>query len=132
MGEDQAVSIATTNYYNKQITIQQSSDEGAKGNVPDVSKKYFQSTFGGRPVHVSGVQPEGRVDMLLTDDWYIGDLVPLQLYDYAGGNTVMPVPDPAGNGWLTSTQFAYEAAFNLACSAPRHQLYVYNAAKPVI
>ncbi|HZU11108.1 MAG TPA: hypothetical protein VFA02_14480 [Pseudacidobacterium sp.] len=128
-GEDQALAVAQTNYYNRQIT--QNSDPD-KNKVPDTSRKYFQGTFGGRDVHISYVQPLGRVDMLLTDDWYIGELVPLQLYDYGGGNTVMPVPDPAGNGWLTSNQFAYEISFNLACSAPRHQLYVYNAAVPTI
>lgn len=132
MGEDQEVSIATTTVYNKQINYQQMDNSGNTGKVPDVSKKYFQDTFGGRPVHLSYAQPLGRVDMLLTQDWYIGELVPLQLYDYGGGNTVMPVPDPAGNGWLTSQQFAYEVSFNLACSAPRHQVYVTNASVPTI
>jgi hypothetical protein len=131
-GEDQSYAVAQTNYYNKQIVIQQSENNGNTGKVPDVSKKYFQGTFGGRDVHLSYVQPLGRVDMLLTADWYIGELVPLQLYDYGGGNTTMPVPDPAGNGWLTSNQFAYEISFNMACSAPRHQLYVYNASQPTI
>lgn len=131
-GEDQAVAVAQTNYYNKQINYQESNNSGNKGTVPDVSKKYFQGTFGGRDVHLSYVQPLGRVDMLLTSDWYIGELVPLQLYDFGGGNTVMPVPDPAGNGWLTSNQFAYEVSFNMACSAPRHQLFVTNASQPTI
>lgn len=131
-GEDQAYAVASTNYYNKQIVMQQSNSDGNTGKVPDMSKKYFQGTFGGRDVHLSYVQPLGRVDMLLTSEWYIGELVPLQLYDYAGGNTVMPVPDPAGNGWLTSTQFTYEISFNMACSAPKHQLYVYGASEPTI
>jgi hypothetical protein len=131
-GEDQSYAVAQTNYYNKQIVIQQSGNDGNTGKVPDTSKKYFQGTFGGRDVHLSYVQPLGRIDMLLTADWYIGELVPLQLYDFGGGNTVMPVPDPAGNGWLTSNQFAYEISFNLACSAPRHQLYVTNASVPTI
>lgn len=130
-GEDQAVAVAQTNYYNRQIT-QNSDKPGNTGMVPDVSRKYFQGTFGGREVHLSMVQPLGRVDMLVTDEFYIGELVPFQLYDFGGGNTVMPVPDPAGNGWLTSNQFAYETSFNLACSAPRHQAYVYNASQPTI
>ncbi len=130
-GEDQAYAVAQTNYYNKQIT-QNSDKPGSDGTVPDTSRKYFQGRFGGREVHVSYVQPTGRIDMLLTKDWYIGELVPLQLYDFGGGNTVMPVPDPSGNGWLTSNQFAYETSFNLACSAPRHQLYVTNASQPTI
>ena len=132
-GEDQSLAVAQTNYYNKQITIQQSSNEGNTGKVPDVSKKYFQGTFGGRDVHLSYVQPVGRIDMLLTSEWYIGELCPLQLYDFGGGNTVMPVPaGTASGGWLTATQFVYEASFNLACSAPRHQLFVYGASQPTI
>jgi len=72
------------------------------------------------------------LDLLLTKEWHVGELVPLQLYDYGGGLTTVPVPDPAGNGWLTSNQFAYECSFNLACSAPRHQLCVLGAATPTI
>jgi hypothetical protein len=131
MGEDQRVAIAETTYYNKQINIQRG-EEGKGGNVPDVSKKYFDGTFGSHEVKCSYVQPLGRIDMLLTDEWYLGELVPLQMYDFGGGNTTMPVPDPAGNGWLTSSQFAYEISFNMACSAPRHQIYVQNASQPVI
>ena len=132
LGEDQGFAIATTNYYNKQIT-QNSDKPGSDGKVPDTSRKYFQSTFGGRDAHVSYAQPLGRIDLLLTEDWYIGELVPLQLYDYSGaGDTFVPVPDPDGNGWLTSNQFAYEASFNIACAAPRHQLYVYDIASPTI
>lgn len=129
-GEDQAYAIAQTNYYNRQIT--QNSDKAPGNQVPDTSRKYFQGKFGDRDVHLSYVQPLGRIDMLLTEEWHIGELVPLQLYDFGGGNTVMPVPDPSGNGWLTSNQFAYEISFNLACSAPKHQLYVYGASQPTI
>jgi hypothetical protein len=131
MGEDQRVAIAETTYYNKQINIQRG-EEGKGGNVPDVSKKYFDGTFGGREVHLSYVQPLGRIDMLVTDQWSIGELISLQLYDYGNGNTTMPTPDPAGNGWLTSNQFAYVTSFNLANSAPRYGCYVTNASQPSI
>ena len=132
-GEDQAYAVAQTNYYNKQLVVQHSNDEGNKGEVPDVSKKYFQGTFGGREVNLSYVQPLGRIDMLLTDNWYIGELVPLQLYDFGGGNTFMPVPNGSSpGGWLTSNQFAYETSFNMADSAPRHGLYVYGASQSTI
>jgi hypothetical protein len=129
--EDQAVAIATTNYYNKQIT--QNSDEGGGGNkkVPDTSRKYFQGTYGGRESHLSYTQPSGRLDLLLTDEWYLGELIPLQLYQYGDGVTSIPVPGTS-NDWLTAFQFAYEAAFNLACSAPKHQLFVYGASQPTI
>lgn len=131
MGEDQRVAIAETTYYNKQINLQRG-EEGKGGNVPDVSKKYFDGTFGGREVHLSYVQPLGRIDMLVTDQWSIGELISLQLYDYGNGNTTMPTPDPAGNGWLTSNQFAYVTSFNLANSAPRYGCYVTNASQPSI
>jgi len=133
MPEDQTYAIAQTNYYNKQIVIQQSTSEGNKGEVPDVSKKYFQGTYGGREVNLSYVQPQGRIDLLLTDNWYIGELIPLQLYDFGGGQTFISVPNNnSPGGWLTSNQFAYETSFNLADSAPRHGLYVYGASQPTI
>lgn len=131
MGEDQANAIANTNYYTKQFIFQGSTDKNPD-KTPDVSKKYFQGTYGNRPVNVSYVQPLGRIDMLLTKEWYLPELAPLQLYDYAGGLTVVPIPDPNGNGWLTSMQFNYFTSFNLALSAPRHGLYVTGASVPTI
>ncbi|HZP06790.1 MAG TPA: hypothetical protein VFB43_17960 [Terracidiphilus sp.] len=132
IGEDQRFAIDTTTYYNKQIVIQGSTSDGNTGKTPDVSKKYFSGTYGGRETHVSYVQPLGRIDLMLTKEWTIGELVPLQLYDFGNGVTSMPVPDPSGNGWLTSNQFAFESSFNIACSAPKHQLYVYGASEPTI
>lgn len=131
MGEDQRVAIAETTYYNKQINLQQG-EQGKGGNFPDVSKKYFDGTYGGREVHISYVQPIGRIDMLVTDQWSIGELISLQLYDYGNGMTTMPTPDPAGNGWLTSNQFAYITSFNMANSAPRYGCYVTNCSQPSI
>jgi len=36
--------------------------------------------------------------------WYIGELSPLELYDFGGGNVVAPVPDigTVGGTYLTS------------------------------
>jgi hypothetical protein len=130
MGEDQRVAIAETTYYNKQINLQ-NGEQGKSGNVPDVSKKYFDGTFGGREVHLSYVQPLGRIDMLITDQWSIGELIPLQLYDYGNGNTTMPTPG-TNSDWLTSNQFAYVTSFNMANSAPRYGAYVINASQPSI
>jgi hypothetical protein len=70
--------------------------------------------------------------VLATILWYIGELSPLELYDFGGGNVVAPVPD-IGNGtssgsYLTSHMFAYNTCFNLANAAPRAGLYIQNAA----
>ena len=38
------------------------------------------------------------------ENWYIGELSPLELYDFGGGNVVAPVPDvnTTGGTYLTS------------------------------
>jgi hypothetical protein len=128
--EGQAYAIAQTQYYSKQVNNSGEFKEGKE--VPDVSKKYFQKTYGGRESHVSYVQPVGRLDLLLTDNWNIGELIPLQLHNYGNGQTTVPVPDPAGHGWLTSSQFAYVVSFNFANSAPKQGLFAYGAAEPTI
>ncbi|MFP5230778.1 MAG: hypothetical protein ACLGXA_24440, partial [Acidobacteriota bacterium] len=129
--EDQAYAVGTTNYYSRQISHLK--DDGPGNTVPDASKKFFQRKYGDRDVHVSYAQPSGRVDMMLTEEWSIGELCPVQLYDYTGeGDYSFPVPDPDGNGWLTSRQFAYQVGLQVFCSAPRHQLYVYDASQPTI
>jgi hypothetical protein len=45
------------------------------------------------------------MDLLVMDNWYIGELSPLELYDFGGGNVVAPVPDigaGASGSYLTS------------------------------
>src|ERR1019366_5446770 len=68
--------------------------------------------------------------------WYIGELSPLELYDFGGGNVVAPVPDSSvadgQRSYLTSHMFAYNTCFNLANSAPRSGLYIQNAAVPTV
>ena len=48
--------------------------------------------------------------VLATILWYIGELSPLELYDFGGGNVVAPVPDINGqsgtSSYLTSHMFA--------------------------
>ena len=42
------------------------------------------------------------------ENWYIGELSPLELYDFGGGNVVAPVPDINGGAnasYLTSHMF---------------------------
>lgn len=73
-----------------------------------------------------------------TLNWYIGELSPLELYDFGGGNVVAPVPDVnVGGGantasYLTSHMFAYNTCFNLCNAAPRAGLFISNAAVPTV
>ena len=107
-------------YYNVQI-INAQEVQGDK--TLDMSKKYFSDTFGGRKYHKSWTAINNRMDLLVLDNWYIGELSPLELYDFGGGNVVAPVPDINGqsgtSSYLTSHMFAYNTCFNLANSAPR-------------
>ena len=55
------------------------------------------------------------MDLLVLDNWYIGELSQLELYDFGGGNVVAPVPDINGqagtSSYLTSHMFAYNTCF---------------------
>jgi hypothetical protein len=119
--------------YNVQIVNAQE----VKGDkTMDMSKKYFSDTFGGRKYHKSWTAINNRMDLLVLDNWYIGELSPLELYDFGGGNVVAPVPDISSTtgtaSYLTSHMFAYNTCFNLANAAPRAGLYVQNAAVPTV
>lgn len=122
---------------NLQYNVQIVNAQDLKGDkTMDMSKKYFSDTFGGRKYHKSLTFSNNRMDLLVMDNWYIGELSPLELYDFGGGNVVAPVPD-IGNGtssgsYLTSHMFAYNTCFNLANAAPRAGLFIQNAAVPTI
>lgn len=129
---EQAFAQSNLNY-NVQITNAQD----VKGEKTlDMAKKYFSDTFGGRKYHKSWTALNNRMDLLVLDNWYIGELSPLELYDFGGGNVVAPVPDTSSaNGstsYLTSHMFAYNTCFNLANAAPRAGLYIQNAAVPTV
>jgi len=115
--------------YNVQVMqLQGKALEGDK--TADMSKKYFSDNFGGRKYHKSWTAVPNRMDLLVMENWYIGELSPLELYDFGGGNVVAPVPDigTVGGSYLTSHMFAYNTCFNLCNAAPRAGLYVQNAA----
>jgi len=85
--------------YNSQIVNAQE----IKGDKTlDMSKKYFSDTFGGRKYHKSWTAINNRMDLLVLDNWYIGELSPLELYDFGGGNVVAPVPDINGQSGTSS------------------------------
>ena len=133
-GPDQGYSMANI-YYNTMVPNTQAYQ--GQDKTPDLSKKLFQDTFGGRKLHISDNALPGRIDGLVMDNWYIGELEPLELYDFGGGDVVAPVPDipasPTGqNTYLSSHMFSYVCAFNLVDAAPKSGVYVTNATQPVI
>lgn len=132
-GPDQGYSMANI-YYNIQIP---NSQAYAGDKAPDLSKKLFQDQFGGRKLHISWNALPGRIDGLVLDNWYLGELEPLELYDFGGGQMVAPVPDipvaPTGaNTYLSSHMFSFVTCFNLVDSAPKSGIFVTGATQPTI
>ena len=103
--------------YNVQIVNTQE----VKGDKTlDMAKRYFADTFGGRKYHKSATFSPNRMDLLIMENWYIGELSPLELYDFGGGNVVAPVPDINGGAnasYLTSHMFAYNTCFSTKVGA---------------
>lgn len=98
----------------------------------DMVKKKMTTTFGGRE-YVTGYNASpGRIDGLGLNSWGIAEMKEPSLYDFGNGVTTMPVPDPTGNGWLTSSIFYYNAALNLFNSNMKSGVYISNAAEPSI
>jgi hypothetical protein len=87
--------------YNVQI-MQLQGKELAGDKTADMAKKSFADTFGGRKYHKSWTAINNRMDLLVLDNWYIGELSPLELYDFGGGNVVAPVPDINGQSGTSS------------------------------
>jgi len=91
---------------NLMYNVQIANAQEIKGDKTlDMSKKYFSDTFGGRKYHKSWTAVANRMDLLVLENWYIGELSPLELYDFGGGNVVAPVPDigaGSSGSYLTS------------------------------
>jgi hypothetical protein len=98
----------------------------------DMVKKYMPETFGGREYLTGYNALPGRLDALCLSTWGLTELIEPSLYDFGNGVTTMPVPDPSGNGWLTSSIFYYNASLNLFNSNMRAGCYVQNASEPTI
>lgn len=127
-GPDQGQAIQNL-YYN--VLIANAQD--VKGDRPvDLTKKFFPATWGGRDLTVGWNALPGRIDAFVPSTWYLGEMLPLELYDFGGGVTVAPVPDIVNGGYLTSSIFYYVAALNLANSNMRAGCFVQNAAVPAI
>jgi hypothetical protein len=128
-GPDQGMAVSNL-MYNVQIVNAQE----VKGDTPlDMGKKFFPATFCNRELMISWTAKPGRLDLFTPDTWYIFETAPLELYDFGGGMTVMPVPDIAGTGsYLTSYIMAYITAFNVANSNMLAGCYISSAAQPTI
>ena len=127
-GPDQAMQIA--NLYLNALFVNVPEAKG--DNSLDMIKRYWNMTYAGRDLHVGWNALPGRLDLFTFDTWYLGEMLPLELYDFGGGITVAPVPDIVNGGYLTSSMFAYVAALNLVNSNLRAGVYISNAAQPSI
>lgn len=127
-GPDQAIQIA-----NLTLNVQfvNAMDVSGERN-PDIVKKFWNMTYCGRELKVGMNALPGRLDLFTPSTWYLGEMLPPELYDFGGGMTVMPVPDIVNGGYLTSSMFAYVCALQLANSNLRAALYIQNAAQAPI
>ena len=98
----------------------------------DMVKKKMTPTFGGREVVVGYNASPGRIDGLCPPSWGIVEMKEPSLYDFGNGVTTMPVPDPNGQGWVSSNIFYYNAAINLFNSNMKAGVYCSNCAEPSI
>lgn len=131
-GPDQGFQIS--NLYLQTLTARIDTGGKVAGDSPDMTPGRFSKTWGDYPVIVGYNALPGRLDLFTFDTWYMGELIPLELYDFGGGITVAPVPDigTAGGSYLTSSMFVYTCGFQLANSNVRAGVIVLNASQPTI
>lgn len=113
-------------FYNPGITRL---DEGEKDNVPDTARKMMQKTLFGEDVVWASTAEPSRIDYIVPEDWYFGELFPTRLHEWTPGNTIVPVPaigGSAGQTYYDSTMFAYERGFQLVCNDPKNGFYLQN------
>ena len=105
--------------------------------VTDTAKKYMQKTWGGREIVYSSTAEATRMDLIVPDSWWFGELFPTRLHEWTPGNTIAAVPavgvsqTPAAT-YYDSIQFGYERGFNLVCNDPKRNFYLSNLPVPVI
>ena len=131
-GPDQAFQIG--NLYLQVLTSRMDSEGKSGKTAPDMTPGGWPKTWGMYDLVVGYNAQPGRIDLFTMDTWYMGEMLPLELYDFGGGMTVAPVPDigTAGGSYLTSTMFAYTTFFNLVNSNVRAGVIISNAAIPTL
>ena len=126
-GRPEQVATIASQWY---VALIQQNSEPKSAEVFDRARAGVAETFGERKFVYSNTAKPGRVDLLFPENWSMGELCPVGLYDFGGGNTVMPVTDTSGNSgatYLTSKMFVYEWGGQLCNRAPRHGLFITNA-----
>ena len=131
-GPDQAFQIG--NLYLQVLTSRMDSMGKSAKNAPDMTPGGWPLQWGMYDLTVGYNAQPGRLDLFTMDSWYLGEMIPLELYDFGGGITVAPVPDigTAGGTYLTSSMFVYTTCFQLGNSNVRAGVIVSGAAQPVI
>lgn len=102
-------------------------DEGEKENVPDTARKMMQKTFLGEDVVWASTAEPTRMDYIVEDDWYFGELFPTRLHEWTPGNTIAAVPAIGGGANATyydSQMFGYERGFQLVNNNPKGGFYL--------
>ncbi len=131
-GKPEQVATIASQWYSTLIT---QNSEPKNDGVFDRARSGVATEFGERPFEYSNTAKPGRVDLLFPENWSLGELCPVGLYDFGGGNTVMPVPDTGtnvggtsgGGTYLTAKMFVYEWGGQICNRIPRHGLFVTNA-----
>lgn len=116
------------NYYNPGFTrLDENGDR-----VVDTAKKFMQKTWAGREVVYSSTSEPTRMDLIVPDVWYFGELFPTRLHEWTPGNPIaaVPVNDGGGNTYYDSQMFGYECGFNLICQDPKKQFYLQGLPVP--
>lgn len=98
----------------------------------DMVKGKMVETFGDWEVLEGYNATPGRIDLLTFPTWGIAELKEPSLYEFGDGVTSMPIPDPNGQGYLSSNIFYYITGQNLFNTNMRSGCYVSNAAEPTI
>ena len=131
-GRPEQVATIATQWYETLIT--QNKESGGI-DATDRARAGVPKSFGERPFEYSNTAKNGRVDLLSPENWSLGELCPVGMYDFGGGNTVMPVPDTGtnvggtsgGGTYLTAKMFCFEWGGQLCNRAPLHGLFISNA-----
>lgn len=129
-GQDQAMQISSLYLQMQVVNAARPNTGGATS--PDLTPHDWSEQWGGFPVRVGMNATPGRIDLFTYSTWYMGETVPLELYDFGGGITMAPVPDITNGGYLTSVMFAYNACFNIVNSLVKAGCYITNAGGPTL